>query len=308
MTRFLSSLPSEALPLSLSLSLALSLSLSLSVYTAFIYIYIYKHILCICFYTLQAKEFKGWKSVLLRDLHPTFAEEFDAKDNIAISRWLHVQGHLTVASMCMQTPENGDPLNGRKICDMTYAALKDMDAKQTEGEPSFKNMVTACNSFHVCKKTLLIYSNRHAASDAPCTHVAHYICESPWALGSDQCCVHSCFVLALWYGGLLSSNLVLGNTNLLVQEKVLNHYQIPRSQQKIRQGARLVFSFAHHIVKDVMSFQYRFIFAENVNHRTHAPPRKMAPLQARGRPHFRVDGAMAMASIIKPWKKLSLSM
>ena len=104
-------------------------------------------------YTLQAKELKGWTSVPLRDFHPSLAEQFDQKDNLAISNWLLQKGHWSIAAMCMDLH---DPLNGHKIMNMTYSKLKEMDRKQQPKEPSFKTMVTACNSFHVCKKTLLI--------------------------------------------------------------------------------------------------------------------------------------------------------
>ena len=100
---------------------------------------------------MQAKQFEGWKSVPLRQLHPTMAEEFDARDNICIARWLEQQKHYTLAAECMK-----DNLNGKKIFNMTYENLKTMDGLQTNSEPSFKTMVTACNSFQVCKKTLLI--------------------------------------------------------------------------------------------------------------------------------------------------------
>ena len=104
-------------------------------------------------YTLQANEFKDWTSVPLRDFHPNLAEQFDQKNHFAISKWLYMQGHHSIAAMCM---ELHDPLNGRKIMNMTYRKLKEMDGKQEPKEPSFKTMVTACNSFHVCKKTWFI--------------------------------------------------------------------------------------------------------------------------------------------------------
>ena len=131
-------------------------SLPLSVYIALIDIYIYverereRHILCICFNTLQAKKFEGWKSVPLRQLHPTLAEDFDKRDNVSIAKWLQQQNHYTLAAKCMK-----NQLDGKKIFNMTYETLKTMDALQEKSEPSFKTMVTACNSFRVCKKTLL---------------------------------------------------------------------------------------------------------------------------------------------------------